>query len=41
MIDFAHFLQIPGVNQRIPNWYTEEVGEVPEEDGLGEMLFDD
>jgi hypothetical protein len=28
------------VNQRKPNWYTEEVAEVPEEDGLGEMLFD-
>jgi hypothetical protein len=41
MIGFARFLQIPGVNQRILNWYTEEVVEVPEEDGLGETLFDD
>jgi hypothetical protein len=29
------------MNQRKPNWYTEEVAEVPGEDGLGEMLFDD
>jgi hypothetical protein len=32
---------MPGVNKKLPNWCTEEVAEVVEEDNLDEMLFDD
>jgi hypothetical protein len=32
---------MPDVNRKLPNWCTEEVAEVEEEDSLDKMLFGD